>query len=84
MDEVQSPYFEGKLDVGGRHWTCCRCLGVKGSRVQISPARQVNVAGQPEIINELVPRRRIAKGGVSRYQITCRQYQLPASMSRSS
>jgi hypothetical protein len=38
--EVQNPYFQGKLDDYGRCWTRCRCRGVKGSRVQISPARQ--------------------------------------------
>src|SRR6188472_2176019 len=36
---VQNPYLQGKSDVRGRARTRCRCLGVKGSRVQISPAR---------------------------------------------
>src|SRR5215216_6564824 len=38
--KVQNPYSQGKSDVDGRTGTRCRCLGVKGSRVQISPARQ--------------------------------------------
>src|SRR5512133_3317668 len=37
---VRNRYLQGNSDDSRCPWTRCRCLGVIGSRVQISPARQ--------------------------------------------
>ena len=57
----------------GRPWTRCRCLGVKGRRVQVSPARQVNV-GLSHLIRAafIRPRPDIEHGLVIRVEITAR------------